>query len=277
MKSIAAVAVLIAVAGASAIAFAASSQGERAPGRDMVLVPAGPAILGADNRLAMWGPKTYSVEAFHIDRFEVTNADFGAFVSATGRKPALFADDAAFNQPDQPVTGINWQDAVDYCRWAGKRLPREIEWEKAARGISAQVYPWGNAFDAKAAHLSGEAPVSVTSHPRDKSPYGVRGMAGNVSEWVMNRQKVRAGVCGKGHNHHRGSHAGREGKPMDGTHKPAIKQAVADAFSGSKTCAFIKGNSWSGRLHMTRLSNRMWDYTDALAEFVGFRCAKPVR
>jgi formylglycine-generating enzyme required for sulfatase activity len=89
----------------------------------------------------------------------------------------------------------------------------------------------------------------------------VRGMAGNVSEWVSDTRMAAAGICGKGHHGHGGA-----GAPVP---------ASAPAMSG-ETCAFIKGNSWSGLSHMTPASNRMWDYTDTVAEFVGFRCARSV-
>ncbi len=225
---------------------------------DMVPIPAGMVVLGDDSAHAMMGPAVYKTPAYNIDRFEVTNAQYAVFIKATGHAPAAFADDAAFNQADQPVTGVSWQDAVDYCTWSGKRLPSEVEWEKAARGVNGQIYPWGSVFDPAKAHLSGEAPVPVSAFSDDTSPFGVRGLAGNVSEWVADTDQARAGVCGKGHHDHGGQ-------------KTAGK---SDASVPTETCAYLKGNSWSGRPHMTKLSNRMWDYASSVAEFVGFRCAR---
>jgi formylglycine-generating enzyme required for sulfatase activity len=241
----------------------------------MVLIPGGPALLGDDELHALSGPRLYEVGTFLIDRFEVTNAQYAAFVTATGHAPAAFADDGEFNKADQPVTGVTWQDASDYCAWAGKRLPKETEWEKAARGLNVQEYPWGNNLDITLAHLSGEAPAPVTSHPRDESPFSVRGMAGNVSEWTVDRQTVQAGVCGSGrHHHHQKPPQAETGKHGEEQSEGANTQADAGPLPSSGTCAYIKGNSWSGRPHMTKLANRMWDYTDAIAEFVGFRCVK---
>ena len=216
----------------------------------MVLVPEGAAVLGGVGHSSMPGPATFRLPAFWIDRTEVTVAQYAAFVRATGRPPPLFADDPAFNRATQPVTGVTWADADAYCRWAGKRLPSEVEWEKAARGTDGRLYPWGDAPELWRAHLTGEAPVDVGSRPGDASPYGVLDMAGNVSEWVADMRVAGPGCT-----------PGGSGFVIGG--EPTYR-------------AYIRGNNWSGLAHMTKVHHRLWDYPDTVAEFVGFRCVRSV-
>ncbi len=218
------------------------------PPSDMVLIPAGEAVLGGVGYSVMPGPARFRLPTYRIDRFEVTNAEYRAFVAATGHRPAQFDDDPEFNQPDQPVTGVSWADAGAYCRWAGKRLPTELEWEKAARGTDGRIYPWGDDPNGGNAHLDGDAPVPVDSRAGDISPYGVIGMAGNVSEWVADT-RVAGGTCG------------------------GLKVTYATP-QPLKLRAYIRGNNWNGLPHMTRVYQRLWDYPDTVAEFVGFRCVR---
>ena len=271
---------------------------------DMVLIPAGPVELGAPDQNSIAGPATYQVEAFSIDRREVSNSDYGKFVEATKHQPAAFGGDEEFNLPDQPVTGVTWDDANSYCKWAGKRLPSEIEWEKAARSGDGRMYPWGNLFNADNAHLTGEVPIVISSYPlTDKTPHGLIGMAGGVSEWVNDIQIAIGGVCGRAVSHQPGNGLNErsmfekllaKGGELT-TFAPAcvvgtqtVSMAVISQNQklsmslaklgrpdwGMQKCAYIKGNSFNGTAHMTKLTNRMWDYTNTVAEFVGFRCAK---
>jgi len=125
----------------------------------------------------------------------VTNREYQVFVKATDRQPPISWAGQEYppGQDDFPVTGVNWDDANAYAQWAGKRLPTEDEWEKAARDADGRLYPWGNDWAAGACRMDeaqspGDSfgPAPVASYPRDVSPYGVMDMAGNVSEWVSN-------------------------------------------------------------------------------------------
>lgn len=248
---------------------------------EMEAVPAGPAVLGYVYYTGLYGPREYDVDGFLIDRFEVSNADYAKFVAETGYDQPAFYDDPEFNADDQPVTGVLHSDAVAYCEWAGKRLPTEIEWEKAARGLDGQLYPWGDEMNENSAHLSGNVPADVNSFEADVSPYGVRGMAGNVSEWVSDTRIARAGVCRDDANRLEDQITPEMQALLDdltaanGGVLPelCIAPQPLDQDIPGEDCAYIKGNSWAGRPHMTVSSNRMWDYTNTYAEFVGFRCA----
>ena len=129
---------------------------------------------------------TQYIEPFYIDRFEVTNEQYGRFLGETGHRKTRYWQYPQLNGKRQPVVGVGWQDATAYCNWAGKRLPSEEEWEKAARGTDGRKWPWGDQPDDS--RYNGQkranyAPLNVGSFPSGDSPYGVSDMAGNV--WEM--------------------------------------------------------------------------------------------
>ncbi len=138
-----------------------------------------------------------TLSSFFMDEFEVTNAQYAECVSAgVCSTPAVPEDGVSpFNDPNfaqHPVTFVNWSQANQYCTFAGKRLPTEAEWEKAARWNQSTgeslVWPWGNTFEDGRANTfsAGQGgTTAVQAFEGDVSPYGIRGMAGNVSEWVF--------------------------------------------------------------------------------------------
>jgi len=130
---------------------------------------------------------------FFIDKYEVSNRQYYIFCQSTDHKPPRIwgAPKYPEGEDDLPVTYVNFFDAAAYAEWAGKRLPTEAEWEKAARGPRGYVFPWGNDFNRDAANISHSAKNSdkqglkpVGSFPQGASPYGVHDMIGNVWEWV---------------------------------------------------------------------------------------------
>lgn len=168
-------------------------RGVPATGRDgvpLMHVPAGPFSMG-DGEVAP--PREIYVDAFVIDRYEVTVERYVKFLAATGESnaPEGWAEIDLRANGAKPVVNVDWYDADAYCRWVGRRLPTAAEWEKAARGTDGRPYPWGTQSPNVAlANVSNTAPgsyeglVAVGSYPSGASPYGVDDMAGNVSEWV---------------------------------------------------------------------------------------------
>jgi formylglycine-generating enzyme required for sulfatase activity len=162
-------------------------------GAPMVLVPAGEFTMGSDEGDDDEQPVHRVVlDSFYLDTFEVTNGRFAKFVEAIQSEPPWgFADqETPVVYADRPVRWVNWLEAMGYCLWAGKRLPTEAEWEKAARGTDGRTYPWGN-DSPRPAHAvfglkeGGDETVSpIGNRDSGASPYGVHDLAGNLYEWV---------------------------------------------------------------------------------------------
>jgi len=161
----------------------------------MVLIPAGSFIMGTDIRFPDEGPehKVY-LKAYYIDKYAVTNLQYKKFIDATHRRsPSNFVNRTyPDGKVDHPVTFVNWYDAKAYCEWAGKRLPTDEEWEKAARGTDGRMFPWGNEFNINNAntpmrwnvlHMEGDT-SPVGAFKGGASPYGLYDMSGNVWEWT---------------------------------------------------------------------------------------------
>jgi formylglycine-generating enzyme required for sulfatase activity len=158
---------------------------------NQVYIPAGEFSMGDDAATARTGDVLHKVDlhAYWIDQFTVTNAMYALCVKARKCRHTAsydtFLDDPAY--ADYPVHYVNWYDAAAFCKWERGRLPSEAEWEKAARGVNAFRYPWGNSQpDASLLNYNGElgAPRSAYAYWAGMSPYGLLNMAGNVQQWV---------------------------------------------------------------------------------------------
>ena len=156
----------------------------------MVLIPAGEFIMGEDFSKKSLGPRhRVYLDDYYIDQYHVTNAQYRRFVAATGRRPPShwFGDTPPPGKENHPVAFVSWFDADAYCRWAGKRLPTEAEWEKAARGTDGRMFPWGKKYLTGRANVWQEKykdTTPVNAFPAGRSPYGLYDMAGNLFQWT---------------------------------------------------------------------------------------------
>jgi iron(II)-dependent oxidoreductase len=239
----------------------------------MVLVPAGEFIMGSSEKdiqdilrtcdtckrdwyIDETPRRRVYLDTYYIDKYPVTNSGFRRF-----GKPDYNAG-AKFNGPRQPVVGVTWTQARDYCKSAGKRLPTEAEWEKAARGVDGRKYPWGNQWDPSKIiwHKNSKSndpwlkSRGRMTHPVDRtykthrSPFGAVDMVGNVWEWVQDRYRP---------DHYR----------------TALNRNPKGPATGIRRV--VRGGSWFGinaswfrAAHRDRDPPDSWDFTP------GFRCAK---
>ncbi|WP_455244160.1 formylglycine-generating enzyme family protein [Petrachloros mirabilis] len=163
-------------------------------GREMVQIPEGPFTMGSNDGDPDEAPEhQVFLKGFFIDRREVSQDEYARFAKMTKRpmpRIEVFEDDQSkLLKPEYPAMSVSWDEATAYCKWAGKRLPTEAEWEKAGRGEGRRKYPWGDKFATNVANVAGSedgykylAPPG--SFEAGRSPYGIDDMTGNVAEWV---------------------------------------------------------------------------------------------
>jgi formylglycine-generating enzyme required for sulfatase activity len=227
---------------------------------EMLTIPGGDFLMGTNDTAAKDEERpqhTVYLNEFKIDKYEVTNAMYKACVTSNSCKIlAIMPNDhrvSYYDNPayiNHPMTYVSWNDANAFCAWAGKRLPTEAEWEKAARGTDGRIYPWGNTFDGNLLNSMvsrKNAPASVGSFPNGRSPYGVMDMAGNVSEWVSDWYDA---------NYYRSSQVQNPKGPANGTQK------------------VFRGGAWNADEKVVRTTSRRMGSTDYNISYLGFRCAQ---
>lgn len=227
---------------------------------EMMLVAAGEFTMGANDASDEAKPAhSVTLPDFYIDRTEVTNADYKAFCDATGKQPPPdpFWEKGYFEKrPKAPVLGVSFDDAKAYAAWAGKRLPTEQEWEKAAswdpKSKSKLAFPWGANFENGKAAFGLTTPKDVGSFAAGASPSGALDMAGNVAEWVDSFFTAYPGDTSSNPNF------GETNRVVRGGH-----------FS-SKTNDFLKT---SKRIYVPPTIASGEDEEKLFAAAIGFRCA----
>ena len=166
---------------------------EQDPTLLFVLVPGGTFRIGSDDGDFDERPRTLvTLSPYLIAKHELTNAQFARFCHDTGNPtpPAPSFDQGYLDsRPEHPVLNLTWEDARDYCDWAGLDLPTEAQWEYAAIGGDGRRFPWGNAspagLDIPFDQAEDRGPQAVGDAPNDASPFGIFDMGGNVSEWCF--------------------------------------------------------------------------------------------
>jgi len=222
-------------------------------------VPEGNFSMGSNNGDADEKPiHSVYLDAFYIDKFEVTNALYQACVNAGTCKAPIHADSFTRSSyygnslyDNYPVIYVDWNMANTYCTWREASLPTEAQWEKAARGTDERTYPWGRGVDCQKANYQGcvNGTSEVGTYEGGKSFYGVYDMAGNVWEWVADWYSEA---------YYRSS--------------PPFNPLGIDLGRAR----VLRGGSWSRDPYNIRTSNRL-NYAPTYTNFdAGFRCASSV-
>lgn len=227
---------------------AESSAKTPAPPAGMVYIPGGTFMMGRNNAEdpEETPAHTVSVDPFYLDKTAVTNDEYAEFVRDTNyAAPPSWSVGYAGAVAHWPVTTVSWEDAQVYCKWKGKRLPTEAEWELAARGTDGRLYPWGNNFNS-ALTDSVEAglgqPEPVGSRPNAASPFGVLDMSGNVWQWCQD-----------------------DYKPYPG------RTSTFEIPAGAKV---VRGGSFKSDQDHVTTTTRNLDLATTRSPTIGFRCAR---
>jgi len=223
-------------------------------GAPMVSIPAGEFQMGSNDGEDNEKPiHIVYIDAFYMDKYEVTNAQYKKFMDATGYKAPIAWSDPNFNAPNHPVVGVSWDDAAAYAKWAGKRLPTEAEFEKAARGgLVGKLYPWGNTITHDNANDDGTGGKDVweyTSPVGSFAPngYGLYDMAGNVFEWCADFSD---------NNYYANSPKSNPTGPASGSYR------------------VLRGGGWNDSFFALRVAPRTGYAPSKTLDYIGFRCVQ---
>ena len=242
---------------------------------DMVRIPAGEFQMGdhdAEGRENAKPVHPVHVDAFYIDTHEVTNAEYREFVLANPRwQKAQFGDlfylldwngnDYPSGKGDHPVTNVSWRAAMAYATWAGKRLPTEAEWEKAARGgLNSAKYPWGDRIASWHANYDNALGTKAVGS-YEPNGFGLYDVTGNVSEWCLDAYVE---------NFYKGS---PRRNPIAGG---PIASLVNNFLNSSLTVQRVtRGGSWKHLESSMNVARRRSSISSNLSDGIGFRCVKP--
>ena len=242
----------------------------------MVLIPAGEFEMGSHTGKNNERPvHTVHLDAFYMDIYEVTNAQYKVFVDANpewqkGNIAVEYHDgtylrlwegnDFPEDKADHPVVYVSWYAAMAYAEWAGKRLPTEAEWEKAARGgLVGKAYPSGDTMDASLANYTRHfnAPIAVGQYP--PNGYGLYDMAGNISEWCLDEYDPNFYAT----------------SPRENPFSKGKRQAtISDFKKVQEKERVLRGGCWSDNALFLRVAYRDWGPQHYSSVFRGFRCVK---
>ncbi|MCY4553251.1 MAG: TonB family protein [Candidatus Poribacteria bacterium] len=231
----------------------------------MALIPAGEFQMGSNDNEASDDEKpvhTVYVDAFYIDKYEVTVGEYKEFIQATGYPAPDWSEIAEDSPTDRhPIVHVSWHDAMAYAQWAGKRLPTEAEWEKAARGgLVGQKYTWGNAIDPSKGNYNRNAGGTTVVGSYPPNGYGVYDMAGNAWEWCLDAYNSDFYTNSPLKN------------PISGGPVEDIISNVAVV----KTDRVLRGVAWTDTSEPVLIATRVGRNPAKTSRLYGFRCVKPV-
>jgi formylglycine-generating enzyme required for sulfatase activity len=262
--------------------------------KGMVLVPGGEFTMGSSERDS-WADedempqRVIDVPAFLIDQLEVSNLEYKRFVDATEWPPPPNWKDRTYPEGADfiPVTEVTWWDAAAYARWAGKRLPTEVEWEKAARGTDGRRFPWGDKFSRDAAN-NDETLLPVGSKPLGASPWDAVDMAGNVAEWTASAYSPYPELEAALPQEFGGSAAtapvaggsatvetARGDRPTIEPDDPRLEILTLEELRDTRPRVY-RGGSFNSYARFLRCTNREKENPGARWNNLGFRCAADV-